>query len=403
MVHHDGPAADIVVAVGEMVSAGQLIGRAERPGALNVHAPRAGRITAITRVDTAQATDVPAVEIGQAESCTGNEGDESPSVAAPGSRFNAAELAELADNAGILNPGSPARPLGNELRDAAAAGVTDIIINAMPAEPMLTADARMLEEELDAVITAGIWLREAMNARHIWLALDRDDVQLGTRCQSAAHRTPLRAITLDNKYPQARPVLLAKTILGRETPHGHSTLAVGVLVQEVSVLFALTAAVLHAKPVIDRVVSVTGPAAERPGNYRVPIGTSFADLLGGVGLRRPVVQIIDGGPMTGRTIESLDAVVSKQTSAVLLLDRDAVHIPNPGPCILCGWCQDDCPVGLDPRRLLEIAERQTWSDARRHYPDACVECGLCSYVCPAELPLAEAATGLRRYVGDHAR
>ena len=61
--------------------------------------------------------------------------------------------------------------------------------------------------------------------------------------------------------------------------------------------------------------------------------------------------------MRGKAIESLDTVVTKQTSAILFLDRQSDRVPNPGPCINCGWCQDDCPVGLDPQLLLEAAER----------------------------------------------
>ena len=100
--------------------------------------------------------------------------------------------------------------------------------------------------------------------------------------------------------------------------------------------------------------------------------------------------------MPGQAVESLLVVVTKQTSAILRVDRVAARTPRPGPCVRCGWCQEDCPVGLDPRALLEIMERNELTEAHRHYAHACIECGLCSYVCPAELPLADAAARVKR-------
>jgi len=102
--------------------------------------------------------------------------------------------------------------------------------------------------------------------------------------------------------------------------------------------------------------------------------------------------------MTGQAVESLDTVVTKQTSAIVLHDRDQIRTPRPGPCVRCGWCQEDCPVGLDPQALLEIVECGALAEASRLYPHACIDCGLCSFVCPAELPLAEAAAKLKRLV-----
>jgi len=395
MRQHDGPAARVVARVGEAVDAGQIVGRAEASGAVNVHAPLSGRITALARVDTARALDVPAVEIDLTAAPGAGEMS-APAIATAASRFTAGELADLADDAGIVNPGHPARPLGALLREAAAVHVSDVIVSGLQPEPMLTADWCLLAEHLEAIISAGTWVRHAVGARHVWLALDREDREQVTRCRSAAHRTPIRVVALDNKYPQADPILLTQAILGRETPYGQSTLAAHVLVLDLSVLPALAAAGLCARPMVDRLVTVTGPAAARTGCYRIPVGTPFADVLRHVGLRRPVARVIDGGPMTGQAVESLQVVVTKQTSAILLVDRDAVRTPRPGPCVRCGWCQEDCPVGLDPRALLEIMERNELTEAHRHYAHACIECGLCSYVCPAELPLADAAARVKR-------
>jgi len=398
MIQHDGPAAEIVVEPGRQVETGQLIGRAVQVNAVNVHAPRAGRITCIARADTARAMDVPAVEIDLNDVPDAADTTAPAAIASPASRLSAADLADCADDAGLITSGMPALGLGGQLREAASRGISDVIINALESEPMLTADRRLVAQSFDAIITAGIWVHEALQARRVWLAVDRADRDRAARCRSATQRTPIRVITLRNKYPQAAPVLLARAIVGRETPYGQSTVSAGVLVLEVAVLPALAAAVTHGTPMVDRVVTVTGPAASRPGHYRIAIGTAFADVLRQVGLRRPAAQVIDGGPMTGRVVESLDTVVTKQTSAILLLDRDSVRTPRPGPCVRCGWCHEDCPVGLAPQGLLAIMERGELAGANRLHPHACIDCGLCSYVCPAELPLAQAVADLKRLV-----
>jgi electron transport complex protein RnfC len=192
--------------------------------------------------------------------------------------------------------------------------------------------------------------------------------------------------------------LLTWAVTGREVPYGHTPEDVGVLVVELPTLAALAAMAEQSAPMTHRVVTVTGPSARRPGHYRIPVGTAFADIIRHVGAQRPIARVVDGGPLTGQSVESLDAVLTKQTRAILLLDRDSDRIPSPGPCVRCGWCQEDCPVGLDPQALLDRMERDRLTEAAGLYPHACTECGVCSYVCPAELPLAEAVGRLKQLV-----
>ena len=404
MIQHDGPAARILVRLGQRVRQGELIGRAEQPESLNVHAPLAGQITGVNRVDTAHAADVPAVEITSAKISPSGHADRAGPVSSSTEPANAAGLADVADRAGLTNFAHPAIPLGRQLRQAASQGIHDVIINAMEAEPMLTADDLTVAESLDMIIAAGVWVRGALNARRIWLAVDRANRRQVSHCRSATAGTPLRVVRLRNKYPQGAPILLALTVLGRETPCGRSPVEANVFIVGVAALAALAAAVLHGRPMVDRVVTVTGPAAGRPGHYRIPVGTTFADVMRHIGLRRPVAQVVDGGPMTGKAVESLDAVVTKRTCAILLLDRDSARIPRPGPCVRCGWCQEDCPVGLDPQALLNLMDRGEVTKSARFHPQACIECGVCSYICPAELPLAQAAADLKRLtlIGAHA-
>lgn len=383
---------------GQRVRSGQLIARGERPGAVHVHAPWWGRIEGIRRVDTAQAPDVPAIEISLEDAPVEDAGGRPRRIASPASRFSATDLAEIAEQAGVTTCCRPSLPLAPLLRQAESAGVTDVIINALPPEPLCTVAQRMLLDQPEVVATGAVLLRDAVGARRAWLVVDRSEADLAEHCRSVMRDASLSVIALPNKYPQAAPVLLTKAILDRETPIGHSPLSVGAFVAEATMLAALVSAVLDGAPMVDRVVSVAGPAARRPGHYRIMIGTAFADVVAHVGIQGDLRQIIDGGPLNGRALESLDAVVTKQTSAIWMLDAAAVRAPNPGPCVRCGWCQEDCPVGLDPQAILAAAYQADQELDERLHPEACLECGLCSYVCPAELPLAEATASMRRRI-----
>jgi electron transport complex protein RnfC len=360
---------------------------------MNVHAPCAGKITAITRVATAHHPNVPAVEIETA----GMSAPAIPVTATPPAtqQLTTAQLADIADRAGIVFGSRPATALGDRLRRAQSLKTRDLIISGLPDEPLVNAGPELLRRNLESTVTAGLLVRDTMHADRAWIAVDRRDRDLLTRCRQAVNGTPLRVAALPDKYPQAAPVLLAWAITGKQTPIGRQPHDIGCFVLEVEPLLALAEATRSGRPMVARTVNVVGPTVARPSLYNIPMGTSFADVLRHVGLARSVAQVIEGGPLTGSAVESLDAVVTKQTTAILVLNHEHDRLPAPGPCIRCGFCHDTCPVGLDPLALLDAAERRDLARARTLHPTACLACGLCSYVCPAELPLAQAASRLQ--------
>ena len=418
MRQHEGSPATVCVEPGQTVHAGQRIGQAQEPEGLHVHSPVAGRVVAIARADSARLTDVPAVQIEPLV----REGipAPAPAVAAPATAVPvsttavptsamreavpppAATLAhfiDAAEHAGLTDfqprPGSlPA------LLRSAAGHVSHVIINTLPGEPVPFMPALDLDRDLQTIVRTGCNLGQMLHADRIWLTADRVDSGTLSRMRKVTRGTAMRVVGLANKYPQHVPVLLAAAIAGVETPPGRTPLDIGVLVLEWRAVLALAAAIgapASSDTYMTHVeISVSGPAVLRPGCYRVPIGTPIEHILRQVGLRATVRRVIDGGPMTGQAVNHLGVVVTKRTSSLIGLDRTGEHVPSPGPCIRCGWCQEDCPVGLEPQALLDAAERGRWSAGRRLHPDACVECGLCSYICPAELPLAEGVARVRK-------
>lgn len=411
LAHDGGPSARPAVEPGQSIEPGKLIGRPDGTGSVTVHAPLAGRAVDITTVDLAEATDVPAVHIEARDASimsmpaavTENESPVEENPLGPWKKHKLAdrslvELADLADRSGLIDRTPRGAGLGTVLREAAELHVQDVIINGLQSEPLITVPVQLLHYHLEPILAAGLIARDALSAKRIWLTLDAADRSFVRRCRRATAGTPIRVQPLDNKYPQATAPLLTWTATGRETPYGLRPVNVGVLVLSPDTLADLWAALHDGSPLTHCVITVAGPAARRPGHYRVPIGTRYADIIDGVGLNHPLARLIDGGPLTGRSIESLEAVIGKRTTAILLIDRESDHIPSPGPCIRCGSCQEDCPVGLDPQKLLDLLECDRPEEAARFYPHACIDCGLCSYICPAELPLAEGVARLKRLV-----
>lgn len=397
----DGPGAAAIVAPGEMVEFGQQIGRADAPGGLHVHAPAGGRVVGIVRADSARHTDAPAIRI---ETCTDRP---KPEGAPPSYEVSGRPGSETAENhpdtffsaaqwAGLTTCRAGAGSLAEELREARR-GVAHLIVNTLAGEPI--ASGAVIEWPGLLVRACG-WIGEAFGAQRISVAADLADRPALKRMRAAARGLRVRIVGLVNKYPQHAPVLLAWNVAGIETPPGHTPLGAGVLVLEAEAVFHLAAALAwlghEPAPMTHRAVTVAGPAIVHPGRYWIPIGTSFADILNHVGFRQTPKRVVDGGPITGRAVPHLDVVTTKETSGILVLERAADRVPSPGPCIRCGWCQEDCPVGLDPQLLLNFAERNDAAGAAAYYPQACIECGLCSYVCPAELPLASATLRLKR-------
>jgi len=395
-----GPRAEttgeLIVRPGAEVSEEALLARS-RDGAPCVHAPRAGRLTGMKTVSTADGNRIEAVEIH-----TDPDADHRHPSFTPSSSLNDVDpcniddLADTADRAGIVV--SNGESLGSQLRRAATSDTDHVIINGLSHEPILTAPHAILKTAIEAVAAAGLWIRTALNARRLWLAIDRRDKELASRCKQYAAGTPLRIAELHNKYPQAHPILLAFAITNRSCPIGGTTEDIRTLVLDIEAAEALAAMVCSKHPVTDCTLTIAGPAITRPGHYRVPVGTTVAHLLQQVGLSAEPTRLIGGGLLTGVGIIEPEAVITQQTRAILALDERHDRLPRPGPCIHCGWCQESCPVGLDPSALLDAWERKDHKRARTLFSQACLSCGLCSYVCPSELPLAEAATGTKAWM-----
>ncbi len=192
------------------------------------------------------------------------------------------------------------------------------------------------------------------------------------------------------KYPQGAEKMLIRAVTGREVPSGALPVHVGAIVQNVGSVAAIAEVFETGYPLIERVVTVTGPGLRRPANLVVPVGTRLRDVLDACGgLTDDAAEVIMGGPMMGLAQPDLDAPVIKGTTGIVVLTRGELRPRQTYPCIQCGRCLDACPVFLNPSLLGRLARAGRYDEmADAHLAD-CMLCGSCSYVCPSNIPLSQ--------------
>ena len=397
-LHADGPlfvpltlrrelATEPVVKAGDVVLRGQVLARAADDVSISVHAPAAGRITALDRAWTVEDGFLPCAVLepdGSGAGAPQHQGWDEESI-----------IVQLAECGVICD--MPRAPLHVVLREAIAAGVTDLIVNGMETEPYLSADLRTLVEQPGRVIDATCDLADALGAARAIVAVPYRHRRVVRRLRSETAHRFVEVAALANPYPQCHPVTLVKAVLDREVAPGGSPLGVGAIVLPLAAVRRAADALISDLPTTHALVTIAGDAVEHAGTYRVPIGTPLRRLAERLGMHVPAAQAIYGGPLTGRPLGDPSAVVVADTKALLLFSR--AERPKPVPCIRCGWCIEDCPVGIDPPSLMRLEVEPSCSDLQLTALSACIECGLCSQVCPSRLPLAETIMRNRRRFG----
>jgi Na+-translocating ferredoxin:NAD+ oxidoreductase subunit C len=209
-------------------------------------------------------------------------------------------------------------------------------------------------------------------------------------------------IALTVKYPQGAEKMLIKAVTGREVPSGKLPMHVGTVVQNVGSIAAIAEVFDTGYPLIERIVTVTGPGVRKPQNLIVPVGTKTRDVLEFCGGLTPdATEVVFGGPMMGVPQPDLDVPILKGTSGIVVLTEAESARPPALPCISCGRCLAACPVFLNPSRLGQLAQLGEWETmAEEYHLNDCMLCGSCSYVCPSNIPLSQVfalgKAGLRR-------
>ncbi|HEX5337008.1 MAG TPA: electron transport complex subunit RsxC [Gallionella sp.] len=387
---HIGKPAVCCVRAGQEVLRGEVIGTADGMMSLPVHAPATGVIESVGLMPAANGKMVESVTIRVYEA----DGQE-VRVRAPRDveSLDKKELLAAIQQTGIAGLGGATFPAHVKLSVPPDAVIDTLVVNGAECEPFLTCDHRvMVERTQDLLRGIRIALKISGAPRAIIGVEDNKPDAIAAIQVALPADGSIAVKALETKYPQGAEDTIIYALLGREIPAGQRPASIGVLMNNVMTLAYLGRLLPAGEGMIERVLTVAGPAVARPGNYIVPIGTPLRFVLEQVGARSSAREIILGGPMMGMTISSLDVPVTKGTSGVLAFadaqvsDEDRrVHA-----CIKCGECLNVCPKFLNPSQLgLLAAKREYALMAEQFNLDRCFECGCCSFVCPSHIPLVQ--------------
>ncbi len=383
---HAGAPAAPCVEIGQMVQAGEKIGFAADGISAHVHAPVSGKVIDISERPCAG---------GKNSLCVVIENDRANSVAymppldamatAPGLL-----LGRIAD-AGIVGLGGATFPSRVKLEVPEGKRGDTLLVNGIECEPYLTADGRLMQERASAIVR-GIQtvLRLLKIDRAIVGIEDHNQNALSAMREAVLGCPEISIRAMKTRYPQGQEKMLIHAATGRTVPHGKLPVDAGVIVHNVGTIYAIDEAITLGKPLIERVVTVSGEAIAEPKNLVVRIGTPVRELLEHCGgCTQEEVAVFAGGPMMGAVLESLDVPIEKGITGIIAVPAGAVEKGTHYPCIRCGACSRACPMQLSPSLIAAYAERGNSSDARAAGLFVCCNCGLCSVVCPSNRSNAE--------------
>ena len=377
---HIGAPATPLVQPGDTVKMGQKIGEAAGFVSVPCHASVSGKVLAIENVPSIMGKMIPAVVIE-------NDFLDTKEEYAPVDlkTADAKELISVIADAGIVGMGGATFPLHVKLSPPPDKNINMLIINGAECEPFLTSDHRLMLEQPKQVIAGTKVLLAALGVSKAFIGIEDNKQNAIATLQNAIDTHAVRVVELKTKYPQGSEKQIIEAISGRVVPSGALPAEAGVVVANVASAKAVADRVFAGEPLIRRIVTVTGSVG-KPQNLLVRIGTSFAEVLEAAGgMKEDIRKIVSGGPMMGLPVPSLDCVVTKGTSGLLVLGEE--FFPQKEvltACIRCGKCAAACPMHLMPMDLAACGEKELFERAESLNVTDCINCGSCSYVCPAK-------------------
>ena len=385
---HIGAPAEVLVAEGDLVKKGQMIARNQGTVSASQHAPTSGRIRTVTDVTAPHPSGLPQTTI-VLEADGKDEWVDLPEPIADPFSADMHTINERVAQSGIVGMGGAAFPSAIKLNLGDQKKLDTLLLNGAECEPYLTCDDRVMREYADEIIDGARIMAHALGTRKIVVGIEQNKPQAIEIMTKAASAFPeIGVVGVPVQYPMGSERHLVQAITGRETPARKLTADLGIVVHNVSTARAVHDAVRHGRPLVARVVTVSGGAIREPNNVLTPIGTPVADLVKFCGgFANLPERVVNGGPMMGQPLPSLDVPVVKGTSGILALTAEEINNRPTEPCIRCGSCVTVCPCGLSPVEMSAFIRKDKLDVAAKLGVMDCFSCGSCSYVCPSHIPL----------------
>ncbi len=384
-----GTSPKLVVSAGELVEEGQIIGEASGDISVPIHASVSGRIKAIEKgtVLNLKSTEIVVIETG---GIVKNWVERKQNY----SSLSPAQLLEEIKKAGVVGLGGEMFPAHIKLNPPKDKKISTLLINGTECEPYITIDHRMMLEKTDEILEG---IRIIMKI----LSVDKAVISIAENKPDAIEIFSSRlagdpSITVETvgiKYPQGNEKQLIQAVFGKEVPSKALPMDIGIMVENISTVYAIYEAIVYKKPLIERGITYTGNDVKAGGNIKVKIGTPVSELFEDLGIPEARGTILSGGPMRGCEISDWNTPITKGTTGIVVLPKKKDYKVKNRPCIRCSKCLSVCPMNLEPTELARLCDGLLLEEAERIGLFDCIECGCCSYACPSTIPI----TTLIRY------
>ncbi len=386
---HLGAPSKVLVNKGEEVKVGQLIAQAEGFISTNIHSSVSGKVLKVDLFPDSSGYRRMAVQIQVAGDVWMEDIDRSEDLVTD-TVLNQEDIRKKMLEAGIVGLGGATFPSHVKLMVPKGKTAEYLIINGVECEPYLTADHMLMMEHPDELVAGIKLLMRGLGVEKAILGIENNKPDAIQKMKEVTANTAIRVQGLKVKYPQGGEKQLVQALLKREVPSGGLPIDVGVVVFNVGTAYATYMAVMKNRPLIERVVTVTGKSLEKPSNFLVRIGTPVSHLIEKAGgLPEDTAKVINGGPMMGKALSLLDVPIVKGSSGIVIIREGEALRKEIKPCIRCSLCVGVCPMGLEPYLLMTQSEKGLFERMEKEKVLDCIECGSCSYTCPSSRPLLD--------------
>lgn len=390
VTQHLGAPSIALVKKGDDVKTGQLIAKSSGFISANVHSPVTGKVFKVDDFADQSGYRKPAIII-DAEEDAWVEGVDNSDEIVREITLSKEQIIQRINEMGVVGLGGATFPTHVKMMIPDGKKAEYLIINGVECEPYLTSDHRLMLEKPEEILIGTTILMKALGVTKAMVGIENnkpDAIEKLSKIAKSFKGITVHALKV--KYPQGGEKQLIKALTGREVPSGKLPIETGCVVDNVGTAFAVYEAVQKNKPLIERVVTVTGMAAAKPSNYMVRIGAPISELVEKAGgVPENLGKVVGGGPMMGKALMSLEAPIVKGSSGILLMPVEESRRVEIKPCIRCARCVSVCPMGLEPYLLAQVARNEMWERAESERVMDCIECGSCHYTCPSGRPLLD--------------